>query len=205
MTAEPEVSRRERKKEKTKERIFKAAFALFKHQGVDATTVDEICEKADVAKGTFFNYFPHKEAVFGYLGEDWFAHAEEQSAAILARPGRVGPQLIAMFSELAAFYEQEPTLAKYVLQEWMRNQHTGADEMCERWDDLAMRLIRKLQTNGELRADEDAARLASVIQCVHEGTIREYVASPNPPFPLRDELRKRLTLTIQGLTPRGGK
>src|SRR6266567_2055694 len=87
MTAEPEVSRRERKKEKTKERIFKAAFALFKHQGVEATTVDEICEKADVAKGTFFNYFPHKEAVFGYLGEDWFAQAEEESAAILARPG----------------------------------------------------------------------------------------------------------------------
>ncbi|PYP30001.1 MAG: TetR/AcrR family transcriptional regulator, partial [Gemmatimonadetes bacterium] len=55
MTAEPEVSRRERKKEETKERIFKAAFALFKHKGVDATTVEEICDKADVAKGTFFN------------------------------------------------------------------------------------------------------------------------------------------------------
>jgi hypothetical protein len=37
-----ELSRRERKKEETKERIFKAAFALFKRQGVEATTVEEI-------------------------------------------------------------------------------------------------------------------------------------------------------------------
>jgi len=202
---EVEQSRRERKKEETKDRIFKAAFALFKRQGVEATTIDEICEKADVAKGTFFNYFPHKEAVFGYLAEDWFTQAEAESAAILARPGRVGPQLIAMFSELAAFYEEEPALARYVLQEVMQNQHNEDDEVCRNWDDLALRLIRKLQTNGELRMDESPDRLAGVLHCVHQGTILEFVASAEPPFPLRTELRRRLTLAIEGLAARGGK
>jgi AcrR family transcriptional regulator len=84
---EVEQSRRERKKEETKDRIFKAAFALFKRQGVEATTIDEICAKADVAKGTFFNYFPPKEAVFGYLA-DWFAQAEAESAQSLRPTGR---------------------------------------------------------------------------------------------------------------------
>ncbi len=202
---EAELTRRERKKGETKERIFNAALNLFKQRGFEQTTIDEITEKADVAKGTFFNYFPHKEAVFGYLSEDWLGHAEQESADILSRPGRVGPQLIKMFSELAAFYEQEPALAKYVVEEWMRNQHTGADDMCLRWDDLGLRLIRKLQANGELRADEAPERLLGVIHGVHQGTILEYVASPKPPFPLRDELRRRLTLAIEGLAPRGGK
>jgi AcrR family transcriptional regulator len=202
---EVELSRRERKKEETKDRIFKAAFALFKRQGVEATTIDEICEKADVAKGTFFNYFPRKEAVFGHLAEEWFAQAEAESAAILARPGRVGPQLIAMFSELAAFYEEEPTLARYVLQEVMENQHNEDDVMCRNWDELALRLIQKLQTNGELRMDESPERLAGVLHCVHQGTILEFVASAEPPFPLRTELRRRLTLAIDGLAARGGK
>lgn len=202
---EVELSRRERKKEATKERIFKAAFALFKRQGVEATTVDEICEKADIAKGTFFNYFPRKESVFGYLAEDWFAQAEEESAAIVARPGRVGPQLITMFSELAAFYEEEPALAKYVLDEWMQRQHREDDELCKQWDDLALRLIQKLQANGELRQDEAAERLAGVLHCVHQGTILEFVATPKAPFPLRTELRRRLMLAIEGLAPRGGK
>jgi TetR/AcrR family transcriptional regulator, cholesterol catabolism regulator len=202
---EVELSRRERKKEETRERIFQAAMRLFKQKGFEATTVDEIAEKADVAKGTFFNYFPHKEAIFAYLGESWFAQAEEESAAILAKPGRLAPRLIAMFAELAAFYEEQPALARYVLQEWMRNQHTGEDEMCLRWDSLAMRLIEKLRANGEMRSDETAERLAGVIHCVHQGTILEYVASPTPPFPLRTELRRRLMLAIEGLAPRGGK
>ena len=73
------------KKEETKERILQAAFALFRKRGVDATTVEEICEKADVAKGTFFNYFPRKEAVFGYLSETWVADAEEKLTEILAK------------------------------------------------------------------------------------------------------------------------
>jgi AcrR family transcriptional regulator len=202
---EVELSRRERKKEETKDRIFKAAFALFKRQGVEATTIDDICEKADVGKGTFFNYFPRKEAVFGHLAEEWFAQAEAESATILARPGRVGPQLIAMFSELAAFYEEEPTLARYVLQEVMENQHNEDDVMCRNWDELALRLIQKLQTNGELRTDESPERLAGVLHCVHQGTILEFVASAEPPFPLRTELRRRLTLAIEGLAARGGK
>lgn len=202
---EVELTRRERKKEATKDRIFKAAMKLFKDKGFEATTVDDIAAKADVAKGTFFNYFPRKEAVFGYLGEEWLAQAEEQAAAIMARPGRGrGPELIAMFAELAAFYEQEPALSKYVVQEWMHNQYSGADEMCMRWDSLGMRLIRQLQATGELRTDVDPSGIHCVIHCVHQGTILEYVSCPKPPFPLRDELRRRLTLAIEGLAPRGG-
>jgi len=33
----------------------------------EETTVEEITERADVAKGTFFNYFPSKEALLGEL------------------------------------------------------------------------------------------------------------------------------------------
>src|SRR5260370_27273969 len=85
MTTGFEVSRRERKKEETKERIVQAAFALFRKRGVAATTVEEICERADVAKGTFFNYFPRKEAVVGYLSEQRGAEPEEEIGHGLAK------------------------------------------------------------------------------------------------------------------------
>ena len=200
-----ELTRRERKKEETKERIFKAALALFKQRGVEATTIEEICEKADVGKGTFFNYFPRKEAVFSYLVEEWFAQAEERTGAILGRRGRVRDELIAMFAEFAGFYEDEPGLARYVVQEWMRNQYSGTDEMCARWDALGLEVIRTLQRNGEARADETAERLHRVLHTVYQGTILEYVASPTPPYPLRDELRRRLAIVTAGVAPRGGE
>ena len=78
------IGRRERKKEETKRRIYVAALELFHEKGFEHTTVDEITERADVAKGTFFNYFPHKESVLSYLSEEWLARVEEM--ATQARP-----------------------------------------------------------------------------------------------------------------------
>jgi AcrR family transcriptional regulator len=60
--------RRERKAAETRERIFVAAISLFAERGVENVTVEQITEKADVGKGTFFNYFPNKEAVLTYFG-----------------------------------------------------------------------------------------------------------------------------------------
>lgn len=53
--------RRERRRQETRERIFRCALRLFAQRGYLDTTVEEITEAADVAKGTFFNYFPTKE------------------------------------------------------------------------------------------------------------------------------------------------
>ena len=45
------------------ERLQEAAFALFAEQGYDATSVDQIAERAGVGRSTFFRTFPSKEAV----------------------------------------------------------------------------------------------------------------------------------------------
>jgi AcrR family transcriptional regulator len=52
---------RERKKLKTRRAIRSAAFGLFRAQGYEATTVDQIAAAAEVSPSTFFRYFPTKE------------------------------------------------------------------------------------------------------------------------------------------------
>ena len=56
-------SRRERRKQEVHDRLLEAAWRLFGERGYDETTVAEIAEAADVAKGTFFNHFPTKESL----------------------------------------------------------------------------------------------------------------------------------------------
>jgi AcrR family transcriptional regulator len=58
-----DLSRRERKKKETREKIFSNAMHLFRMQGFTATSVEQITRHADVGKGTFYNYFPTKESV----------------------------------------------------------------------------------------------------------------------------------------------
>lgn len=54
---------RERKKARTRAAIQSHALQLFREQGYDATTVQQIIEEVEVSESTFFRYFPTKADV----------------------------------------------------------------------------------------------------------------------------------------------
>ena len=60
---QPEPDWRQRKKAATSDRIRASALRLFREQGYDATTVEQIAAAAGVSHMTFFRYFPTKEDV----------------------------------------------------------------------------------------------------------------------------------------------
>ncbi|MFV0432490.1 MAG: TetR/AcrR family transcriptional regulator [Leucobacter sp.] len=53
---------RERKKQQRRAALHGAALRLIQQQGLDGTTVEQICEEVGVSPRTFFNYFPSKTA-----------------------------------------------------------------------------------------------------------------------------------------------
>jgi AcrR family transcriptional regulator len=73
--AEPGL--RARKRQQTRERLTRAAMALFLERGFEATTLDDIAAAADVSRRSFFHYFASKEDVV-------FAWQEEISVALMA-------------------------------------------------------------------------------------------------------------------------
>src|SRR5260221_11664894 len=54
---------RERNKQRIRERILGATFELFQNAGYNQTTMDDIAEKAEISRGTLFNYFPSKDSL----------------------------------------------------------------------------------------------------------------------------------------------
>lgn len=51
----------------TKGRIVSAAWELFYEQGYDRTTIEEIVERSETSKGSFYHYFDSKDALLSTL------------------------------------------------------------------------------------------------------------------------------------------
>jgi AcrR family transcriptional regulator len=71
-----------------RERLVRAALDLFAEQGYDATTVNEIADRARLTKTTFFRHFPDKREVL-FAGQDM--HARLLADAITAVPSPATP------------------------------------------------------------------------------------------------------------------
>ena len=99
--AEENGDRRTRKREQTRERIFIAAIELVAERGLANVTVEQITERADVGKGTFFNYFPNKEAVLTHFGAAQVERLKEahQSGKIEGTPRERLERMLCLLGE----------------------------------------------------------------------------------------------------------
>lgn len=61
------------KDSQTKVKIIQAGEEIFSLKGYDATSVQDICDKAGVSKGAFFHYFPSKEIFFMEILDIWLS------------------------------------------------------------------------------------------------------------------------------------
>jgi AcrR family transcriptional regulator len=195
----PEVSRRERKKDVTRQLIFMEAVRLFREKGFEATTVDDICARADVAKGTFFNYFPRKESVLGYLIEKHWLESGGEIQAILDSDQPVRHKVQAIFRLAATVHEEDRELSRFVLQELSSRMFGPTEAHHVRWHDMIHELIREGQARGEVGSAVDPETAEAVLSGVFMASLFHWVCLPEHRLPLREELRARLDLVFDGL------
>lgn len=77
-------SLRERQKERRRARIYGVAIELFKQSGFQTTTATDIAKASNVSRGTFFNYYPYKEAVLLDYGSEVMERLRDLAEARLA-------------------------------------------------------------------------------------------------------------------------
>lgn len=78
MIAPAEDIKTDRRRARTRAALLQAGQSLFAAQSVDAVSIDDIVAAADVAKGSFYNHFPDKEALAREIAVTVRAEAEAQ-------------------------------------------------------------------------------------------------------------------------------
>jgi len=202
---EPVVGRRERKKEETKQRIYLAALKLFHEKGFERTTVDEITERADVAKGTFFNYFPHKESVLSYLSEEWLRRVEE----LAARPyASATERITSLFTAVAEAYGENRELTNLVVTAGV--QQVLCPEPTQprtRFTSLVNAAILDGQARGEFRGDLAPETIFLALGAAFMGTLLWWAGRGHPGDPtasaegvrLEESIRSQLKVVYDGI------
>ena len=103
--AAPVLGLRERKKRARREALIDATHRLVAEHGLDAVTVEAICEEADVSARTFFNYFETKDdAVLGHT--PW--PLDSEAAETFASGGPTGHLLADLQALVSAFLSDPP-------------------------------------------------------------------------------------------------
>ena len=121
MTAPAKARGRPRTKpaELRREELLDAAQQLFLDKGIGATSIDDIASAAHVAKGTFYLYFPSKEALLAALQDRFITTFCTRLEAAMERCGsdRWRPRLQAWVKTVIEGYLEQVPLHDVIFHE----------------------------------------------------------------------------------------
>jgi AcrR family transcriptional regulator len=177
--------------------------ALFRQRGFQETTASDIAKAAHVSRGTFFNYFPYKEAVLLEYGALLLAGLREEVKKRLARGEDPLAILRFIFQEVARYTEAEKDLVLPLLYELLNPDPIRAKAAFEALPlgDLIAQVLRPLKEKDLVRKDLSLERMGRTLADLYFLTALRWAAY-TPERDLKEELQKTLDLALLGILSR---
>ncbi|MCL6604826.1 MAG: TetR/AcrR family transcriptional regulator [Paenibacillus sp.] len=196
---------RNSRKQVFKEHIFMQAMKLFNEKGFDRVTVDEITQVSGVAKGTFYNYFPKKEAVLLYLGHSQMDLLHESIRKHSTLP-KIQDRLLEIFCDLTARYSEQSELLRLALSEMVRSPAlmNGEMESIRQFHSAMLPWLDEAKTTGQMASHIDDNLAATLLQNIYFQSLLEAISGDTAlnTQELRVKMQQQLELIWLGLAPR---
>ena len=97
-----------KKGEKRKQELLKIAYDMFLSRGYENTSVDEIIARAQIAKGTFYYYFPSKEKMLEDVIEMMIKSEAETARQIIGSDMPVPQKIVAVITSIKPSETEQP-------------------------------------------------------------------------------------------------
>lgn len=190
--AAPAETARARRRGQRRDRVFEAAVELFVEEGYEATTMDDIAARADVARTSVFNYFERKSAFL----DEWSARRRARAFHALPETvtaGSLRDELSVIMQELAAISgasrrETTALIGAAVVALDLLDDHPLTHEFTSVLD----------RRRTELRPGVEPALVGMTMATGYFAILRAWIGPGRPPFDLRDRLIDLVDLLLGG-------
>jgi TetR/AcrR family transcriptional regulator, transcriptional repressor for nem operon len=172
-------------------RLLTAGLNLVHGRGFAASGVKDITDSAGVPKGSFYAYFPSKEAFAAAILEHYWADIEERLLPLLEEDGPVQERITRFFHALADEHEDSDFLLGCLIGNLSLELGGSSDairdqlaSILDRWDSALTACVRSGQgRSGGVRTDLDADELAAMLIEAWEGAaLRGKVTRSRTPY-----------------------
>ncbi|HEX3407379.1 MAG TPA: helix-turn-helix domain-containing protein [Caulobacteraceae bacterium] len=183
--------------------MYAAAISLFVEKGFDSTTMDDIAERADVARATVFNHFPRKAAFI----DEWTARRRERAAVALRIDDLEGAPLRNVlkryFTAMSAISQANAASRRETIA--LMNAAVHSTNVLSRSDlsqDVS-RLAAHARKNGELDASADPDLIGMLAVSAYLTVLIEWISTDPAPFTLSEKVAATIDLLLDGIAPAG--
>jgi len=160
-------TRRERRKQEIQSFILEAAIELFGNQGYAATTVEQICERADISRQTLYSYYPTKAHLLSALSEvSAIKTPEHLIADARARSDDALEQLCFFVDSVAGNMRDSTPLERTLRREMLKYVEKFDESAATRWSYTGLALtdvVAAGQQAGQISRQFEATFLAEMI------------------------------------------
>ncbi len=163
-----------------KNRIYNMAVQLFGEYGYDGLSIDRLCEKAGISKGSFFQYFPSKTHLFefvilifdDYLAK-WIDEIKNKETAVLAKD-----RLLYLYQALIINSKLFTDEQKFFLYVSSSLSHAtvfieGID-LTRHFQQYIKEIIERGVKTGEIRGDFEVDMTGYLVSLIIEGLLRRW-------------------------------
>ena len=154
------MNRTERRKLEVREKILAAAFDLFLQHGVVATTIEEICARADIANRTFFNHFATRQDMIRALAQRRLVNLHD---VVFDRADEAIPaRLVGVFDDIAETLAGSGDTYRELIGEMLATSGYGI-QRGSNLHDTFVELVKEGVARGEVSARHDPQTLADIM------------------------------------------
>lgn len=191
------------RKQELKEQIYQKAVALFEEKGFKNVTVEQITQACGIAKGTFYIYFPKKEAILLHLGTTQL-DAVHQSILRHADVSDLKARLLLLFHDLFARYSEHSEIIRLMISEMMRSTLLMGEELqiIQTFQTALTILFEQAQKNGQLSNQFACADVASVIIGIYFNTLMVWASTPQNDTDIEFIFVRQFEVVWQGIRSR---